>query len=117
MSKLENKSNKSIKNQILSGIIITIFICGAGCANNLTNINGTFAKDDATTLEIREDLTFTFTERQGYLMGREINMSVSGTYVRDGDIVIFSGDGVTTTAHIQGDTLIIEGDQYTRIKL
>jgi len=115
MMKSIKTSQKSMKNQILSGIILFIFIIGAGCAdNNLTDITGTYSKDDKTTLEVNSDETFVFTERQGYLMGREINQTAEGTYVRMDDIVIFTGDGVTTTAYIKGDTLIIEGSVYTQ---
>ena len=48
-------------------------------------------------------------------MGKEINLSVSGTYIREGDIIIFSGDGVKTIANIKGGCLIIEGNKYCRV--
>ena len=49
---------------------------------------------------------FFFIECVGYLMEREVNLSVGGTWKRENDMVIFSGDGVTTTAYIQGENLI-----------
>ncbi|KAF5430290.1 hypothetical protein C5S42_00540 [Candidatus Methanomarinus sp.] len=92
---------------------------GAGCTDNETkDITGTYSDidNDKTTLIIYDNNTFFNKERAGYLMGREINFTVSGTYRRENDMIIFSGDGVTTTAYIQGEDLIIEGSQYTKIK-
>lgn len=117
MVKFKNKPNKSMKNQILSGIIVCLFIMGAGCTGiNSSDVTGTYSKDDKTTLDVYANETFCFTERQGYLMGREIVLTAEGTYVRENDRVIFSGDGVQTTAYIDGRNLIIEGNQYTRNK-
>ncbi len=59
---------------------------------------------------------FFFIERVGYLMEREVNLSVGGTWKRENDMVIFSGDGVTTTAYIQGENLITEDSKYMKVK-
>ena len=41
-------------------------------------------------------------------MDREINQTVKGTYTIEDDKVIFLGDGVRTTAYIQGKNLIVK---------
>jgi len=121
MMKSKNKIKKHVKSKIFSGInlliIVSISLMGAGCTDNeMKDITGTYSKDNKTTLEIYDNNSFFFIERQGYLLGREIKLTTRGTYRREDDMIIFSGDGVTTTAYIQGENLIIEGSQYSKIK-
>lgn len=121
--KLENNIKKSMKNKILSGfnilVIVSIFLVVAGCLENeAKDIAGTYSDidNDKTTLIIYDNNTFFNKEVAGYLLGKEINFTVTGTYRREGDMIVFSGDGVTTTAYIQDENLIIEGSQYTKVK-
>lgn len=120
MVKSNKNVKKSIKNRIFAGfnilIIVSIsFFCG-GCIGpeDQDDITGTYSKDNKTTLVLYENETYFFKLRVGYLMGREINQTVQGTYHIEDDRIIFLGDGVTTTAYMQGKNLIIEGSQYTK---
>ena len=100
-------------------IIFSTILMSAGCLDNETKtIAGTYSDVDnnKTTLIIYDNNTFFNKERAGYLLGREINFTVSGTWRQEGDMVVFSGDGVTTTAYVQGENLIVEGSQYSKIK-
>ena len=48
-------------------------------------------------------------------MGKEINFSVFGTWELKTDIIIFTGDGVTTTGHIRDGNIITDENVYTKI--
>ena len=122
--KPDKNYKKYMKNHIFPGInviiILTLIIFVAGCTDQEPkpdDFTGTYTKDDKTTLQIYENGTFFFKLRVGYLMGREINQTVGGTYHIEEDRVVFLGDGVETVGYIQGDSLIIEGSKYTRQNL
>ena len=120
MIKSNKNVKKSMKNHVFAGfnvlLILTLIVFGAGCVGpeDPDDITGTYMKDDKTTLQVFENKTYFFKLRVGYLMGREVNQTVTGTYTIEDDKVIFVGDGVRTTAYIQGENLIIEGNKYTR---
>ena len=122
MIKSNKNIKKSLKNHFFAGfnvlLILTLIVFGAGCVGleDQDDMTGTYAKDDKTTLEVYENGTYFFKLRVGYLMGREINQTVMGTYTIEDDKVIFVGDGVRTIAYIQGENLIIEGNKYTKLK-
>lgn len=113
---------KYIKNKksaiIGAGLIVYVIIGCIGCiADGTDNLAGTYSdvENNKTTLIVYDNNTFFNKERVGYLMGKEINFTVTGTYTRKGDLVVFSGDGVITTAYIHGDDLIVEGSRYCKV--
>lgn len=113
---------KSIQNKktaiIGAGLIVYVIIVCTGCiADGTTGLAGTYSdvENNKTTLIIYENNTFFNKERAGYLMGEEVAFTVTGTYTRKGDLVVFSGDGVITIAYIHGDDLIVEGSKYCKI--
>ena len=98
-------------------IISSVIFMSFGCIDNEPiDIVGSYSKDDKTRLEIYENNSFYFVERQGYLMGKEINLSVIGTWELKSDVIIFNGDGVTTTGHIRDCDIITDESVYTKIK-
>jgi hypothetical protein len=97
-------------------MIFSVIFMSFGCIDNEPfDICGSYSKDDKTRLEIYDNNTFSFIERQGYLMGKEINFSVFGTWELKTDIIIFTGDGVTTTGHIRDGNIITDENVYTKI--
>jgi hypothetical protein len=49
-------------------------------------------------------------------MGTEIIYSVDGTWELKRDIIIFTGDCVTTTGHIRDGNIITDENVYTKIE-
>jgi len=97
-------------------MIFSVIFLSFGCIENeQIEITGSYSKDNKTRLEIYENNTFSFIERQGYLMGKEINFIVVGTWDLKKDIIIFTGDGVTTTGHIRDGQIITDENVYTKI--
>lgn len=98
-------------------MIFSVIFMSFGCIDNEpVDITGNYTKDNKTTLEIYENNTFYFTERQGYLMGKEINLYVDGTWELNSDIIIFIGDGVTTTGLIRNGDIITDENVYRKTK-
>lgn len=119
MIKSNNKIKKSMKNRLFAGfnilIIVSIFFMCAGCMDqNLNDITGTYSKDDKTVLELYDNNTYFFKLRIGYIAGREVNQTVTGTYQIEDDKVLFYGDGKQTVGYIQSDSIMIEGSKYTK---
>ncbi len=98
-------------------MIFSVIFMSFGCiGNDPIEITGSYSKDDKTRLEIYENNTFCFEESQGFLMGTEIIFSVDGTWELKRDIIIFTGDGVTTTGHIRDGNIITDENVYTKIE-
>ena len=110
---------KTNTKKILIGINIIMLIfmvfVGSGCIEiEEKSLAGSYSENDKTFLTIYENGTYFYKERIGYIAGREVNMTVTGTYNQTDDMIIFSGNGVETIGYIQGKNLIIEGSKYIK---
>jgi len=120
MIKFENNIKKSIKNLIFSGtnvIIIILFISAvSGCLDLKPEpITGAYSDGAKETLDLYDNSTFLFTLHVGYIAGRPVNQSSTGTFLEDGDVVTFTGtNGVTTLGRVQNGAILIEGTKFTK---
>ena len=111
---------KTNTKKILIGINIIIYIfvvfVGSGCIEiNEKSITGSYSDGANETLDLRDDSTFLFTLRVGYIVGRPVNQSSAGTFIVDGGVVTFAGsNGVTTLGHVQNGAILIEGTKFEK---
>lgn len=110
-------NTKKILIGINTSMIIFMVFVGSGCIEiEEKSLAGSYSENDKTFLTIYENGTYFFKERIGYIAGREVNMTVTGTYNQNDDMIIFSGNGVETIGYIVDDHILIEGSKYTRLK-
>lgn len=121
MIKIEKNKLKSVKNHIFFGvniiIIFNICVCGVGCIDSDTKgIAGSYYDGSTYTLDVYDNHTYTCTRIVGYFRDTEVTQTVTGTWTRDKDMVVFTGDCVVTTAYIQGDMLVTEERKYVLLQ-
>jgi len=117
MLKIEKNLFKSAKNLLISGInivvIVNLCMWGAGCIDSDTKgIAGSYSDGVSNTLDVYDNHTYRCIQVVGYFRDTEVNHTVTGTWTRTDDIVVFTGDCVVTTAYIHGDELIVDGKTY-----